>query len=182
MNWWMIAAFLGVAVLVVSIAAGKLMTPPAKNSVFEQRDALFTAAERSFLGVLDHAVGERYRVFGKVRVADVIQPAKGLNKQQWAILFNQIRAKHFDFVLCDPRTLDVKFVIELNDSSHRSQKRAVRDRLVRNACDNAELALLEVKAKRAYATEEIRALLDQAEQNVRAPTDAHELGRIEPTL
>lgn len=35
---------------------------------------LFTPAERSFLGVLDEAVGNDYRVFGKVRVADYKKP------------------------------------------------------------------------------------------------------------
>ncbi len=34
--------------------------------------ALFTPAERSFLGVLEQAMGETYRIFGKVRLADVI--------------------------------------------------------------------------------------------------------------
>lgn len=120
MDWWFIVVIV-VVLLGALIVAAKSRTPPAKNSVFQQHDSLFTAAERSFLGVLDHAVGEKYRIFGKVRVADVIRPAKGLPKQQAAVLFNQIRAKHFDFVLCDPKTLDIKFVIELNDASRAAR-------------------------------------------------------------
>jgi hypothetical protein len=182
MDWLFIVVIVSVVVFAALTVIGKLSTPRAKNSVFQQHDALFTAAERSFLGVLDQAVGEQYRIFGKVRVADVIRPAKGLDKGQAAALFNQIRAKHFDFVLCDPKTLDVKFVIELNDSSHHSQKRTARDSFLRGACNNAELPLLEVRAKRGYTLEEVRALLAPTEETARTPAEGVGAGRIEPTL
>ena len=42
-------------------------------------ESLFTPHEREFLRVLEEAAGA-YRVYGKVRVADVIEIHKGLSK------------------------------------------------------------------------------------------------------
>lgn len=44
---------------------------------YDLQEALFSPAERSFLGVLDLAVGDKARVFAKVRVADVLTPQIG---------------------------------------------------------------------------------------------------------
>ncbi len=126
---------------------------------YERRTALFTRAERSFLGVLDQAAASDYRVFGKVRVADVLKVSKAADRSAWQIAFNKISAKHFDYVLTDPKSLAVRFVIELNDKSHRSENRAVRDQLIRGACESADLRLIEVEAKRTYSVAEVRALL-----------------------
>ncbi len=144
---------------------------------YERRAALFTRAERSFLGVLDQAAGSEYRVFGKVRVADVLKVSRAVGKSDWQSAFNKINCKHFDFVLVDPDTLDFKAVIELNDKSHRSEKRAMRDQFIREACQGAELPLIEVEAKRAYSVAEIRETL--VKPGLELPDGD---GRIAPTL
>jgi len=46
---------------------------------YQKTKGLFTAAERMFLGVLDQAVGQHARVLGKIRVADVLEPNRGLS-------------------------------------------------------------------------------------------------------
>ena len=76
--------------------------------------ALFSPAERSFLGVLDQAVGTDYRVFGKVRVADVasVKPGLGNSARQGAL--NRIAQKHFDFVVCGARDLNIVCAVELD--------------------------------------------------------------------
>jgi hypothetical protein len=157
---------------------------PAKTSKsgddYQQLDTLFTAAERSFLGVLDKAAADRYRVFGKVRVADVLQPAKGVDKRTWSSLFNRIKAKHFDFVLCDPKTLSVRAVIELNDKSHDTSKRSGRDSFLREACANAGLELLEVPAQRSYSSEAVRQVLAKLERRTLGPSIGGSVPRIEP--
>lgn len=178
MDWLYILLF----IVVVTMVLANLKRGQAQlksKCLFKKRDALFTAAERSFLGVLDQATCGRYRVFAKVRVADVLTPATNNNSQRVS-LFNKISAKHFDFVLCDPGTMDVKLVVELNDKSHRSKARAERDKLLRDACNNAGLALVEVPAKRGYSLEVIRRQLDAAEGKMRPAPEPQ--GRVEPSL
>lgn len=53
------------------------------NLPYEKVTHLFTPAERSFLGVLDHVIDSDYRVFGKVRCADVLRVLKGLPRSDW---------------------------------------------------------------------------------------------------
>jgi hypothetical protein len=167
MDWPWIAAIAIILFVVLRIFfAGKGDAKRAR--LFRQRKALFTPAERSFLGVLDQANAGRYRVFGKVRIADVLTPVTGLDKSAWRSAFNRISAKHFDFVLCDPHTLDVKAVIELNDKSHSSNLRIERDELVARACADAGLAFRVVKTQRSYASAAIRQVFDEIENEIRA--------------
>ena len=118
-------------------------------------------------------------MFGKVRVADVLNPATTDNSRRMSLL-NKIIAKHFDYVLCDPRTLDVKAVVELNDKSHRSRARAMRDNFIRAACESAGLPLVAVPAKRGYSVDAVKRLLHEA--MVGPMSVPNQMARIEPTL
>lgn len=117
---------------------------------YQAAGPLFTPAERSFLGVLDQSVGDRARVFGKVRVLDVIVPVPGLNKSSRSIALNKINRKHFDFVLCRPDDLSVICVIELDDKSHQKKSRQERDEFLLEVCATAGIPMLQVPAKAAY--------------------------------
>lgn len=165
------------AVVIAVLRRGKSAGVP--QSLYKQRDSLFTPAERSFLGVLDQATAGHYRVFGKVRVADVLAPATADNNRRMS-LFNKISAKHFDYVLCDPGTLDVKAVVELNDKSHNSKSRTMRDNFLRASCESAGLPLVEIPAKRGYSVEAVKQRLNNAIAGPQAVP--YPLARIEPTI
>ena len=132
-------------------------------------DALFTPAERSFLGVLTQAVDNKYLIFGKVRVADVITPKDGLSRSIWQTAFNKISRKHFDYVLCDKEDLSVVCVIELNDSSHNAKNRKERDAFLERSCLSANLLLLQFTARARYNVAEIQNTLETALMNVSSP-------------
>jgi len=123
---------------------------------YQPAKTLFSAAERSFLGVLDQAVGSEHRVFGKVRVADVatVKPGVGNSARQGAL--NRIAAKHFDFVVCRASDLAVVCAVELNDKSHSSQRAQSRDDFLLKVCQAINLPLLTVPAKQAYSPQDIR--------------------------
>ena len=123
---------------------------------YDLQEALFSPAERSFLGVLDLAVGDQARVFAKVRVADVLAPEARMGKSKWQQAFNKISAKHFDYLLCHPADLSFLCAVELDDSSHRQQKRKARDAFLKLACDSAGLPLLQIPASSHYRVEELR--------------------------
>ena len=95
-------------------------------------------------------------MFGKVRIADILKPIKGLNRSQWQIAFNKISSKHFDFVICNAEDLSIISVIELDDSSHNKKSSIKRDELVELACKNASLKLHRFKASATYNVNEIR--------------------------
>src|ERR1700726_3045184 len=141
-----------IAVVIKSILRGS----STKNYSYERRDRLFSPAERSFLGVLEQIFGKEYRVIGKVRIADIIRPRKGLSASARTSAVNRITSKHVDFALCDLRTLQVVGVIELDDSSHSESARQRRDKFVDAALSSAGVPFVRIPAQRAYTPSEIR--------------------------
>ncbi|PTN12708.1 uncharacterized protein DUF2726 [Nitrosomonas aestuarii] len=111
---------------------------------------LFTPAELSFYFVIKQAVSDSFDVFGKVRIADVISPDKEMNRKKWQSAFNRISSKHFDYVICDPNTLTVVAVIELDDKSHNLRKSVSRDLLINDVCKSANIKLIRFEAKSTY--------------------------------
>jgi hypothetical protein len=138
---------------VVAIEAEPLELP------YEGVDALFTPAERAFLAVLDQAVAGRYRMFGKVRLADLVAVRAMPDRSAWQTAFNRIDRKHVDFVGCDPADLSVKFVVELDDRSHQQANRRQRDEFVDDALRAARIPVFHVRAQGSYSVEEVRSLL-----------------------
>ena len=64
-------------------------------------------------------------LMAKVRLLDLVEPRKGVP----IIYFNKIRSKHVDFVICDQK-LVARCVVELDDTSHKREDRAERDKFV----------------------------------------------------
>ena len=149
----------GIAIIIVVLLSLILKKSSDSKYPYTKFDALFTPAERSFLGVLQQAVNDNYFVFGKVRVADVLTPKKDL-KKGWQTAFNKIAKKHFDYILCDKNDLSFICAIELNDRSHNSKKRKERDAFLEGACQSADLPLLQVTARASYNVQEIETMIE----------------------
>ena len=96
----MILPYLLVAWLIpFLVIAVKMMRRPTvarlEEFPYTRNGALFSPAERSLLGALEQAVGEDYRIFGKVRVADIVSVRPTANQSSWLHAFDQISAKTF---------------------------------------------------------------------------------------
>lgn len=154
---WLFAMLVVVAViaLVVLKRRDKSSNGEGERLPYALEEGLFSPAERSFLGVLDQALGKNYRVFGKVRIADVVTVQKGTPKSLWQRAFNRISAKHFDFVLCTPDDLKPVCAIELNDQSHARDSRKGRDKFLEDVCVAARLPLVFFAARRTYTLSEV---------------------------
>lgn len=148
-----------VIVIVLAIGAGTQSKPFTPK--YRKQKSLFSPAERSFLGALDLALNNEYRVMAKVRIADLITPEKGLNKGNWQTAFNKIAMKHIDFVICDKETLEVIGCIELDDKSHNTAKVKTRDKFVNHAMKTADIPLLRMPTKRTYGLENVKIKLKE---------------------
>ena len=135
---------------------GSLDRPAAVELPYERNSVLLSAAERSFLGVLEQALGEGYRVCPKVRVADAISVRGSLPHGEWQRAFNRISSKHFDFILCRSTDLEIACAVELDDSTHQRSKRQERDMFLGEVCSVSSLPLLRFPAKGAYTVSAIR--------------------------
>ncbi|MGF2735351.1 DUF2726 domain-containing protein [Marinobacter sp. DUT-1] len=119
-----------------------------------------TEAEGSFYQVLELALpGDQYRLFGKVRVEDLISVKTGLERQTRQSFRNRIKSRHIDIVVVERKTFKPVWAIELDDKSHDSAKRKERDTFLDNAFEAAGLPLVRFKAKRSYTTADIQKTL-----------------------
>lgn len=156
--WMLVPIFLFAAIVVIVAAiVAKQRNAGPTGFPYQPAKTLFSPAERSFLGVLDQAVGVENRVFGKVRVADVATVKSGLSNSARQGALNRIASKHFDFVVCRASDLSVLCAVELNDKSHASQRAQARDELLVGVCQAINLPLFTVPARQAYSLGEVRA-------------------------
>jgi hypothetical protein len=132
------------------------------NYPYEKVQVLFSPAERSFLGVLERTLDGRYRLMGKVRLADVVKVKGGMNRSNWQMAFNRIRNKHVDIVACDPATFGIRFVIELDDSSHGQAERQNRDDFVDKTLYAVGIPVVHIAVRKAYSVQDIHSALSQA--------------------
>ena len=147
-----LAVLLFFVVIALTLLSRHSLTYP-----YRKRKALLSPAERSFLGVLEQAVGADYRIFAKVRVADVIGVRSGLARSAYQSAINRIKPRHFDFVLCAPDDLSIVGAIELDDASHERPRRHARDAFLVAACAAAGLPLVQVRAAITHPVDQIRA-------------------------
>jgi len=155
--------FFGILVVLLLVTTAiKAATRARRGKVdflYEKTESLFTPAERSFLGVLDQAVQGQFRIFAKVRVADIVTVCKGISASVRQSLFNRIQSKHVDFVACSPADLSVQFVVELDDASHQRQDRKERDAFVDEVMQACGIPIFHFPARRAYSVEDLRKAL-----------------------
>ena len=113
---------------------------------------LLTAGERRFFHCgLKPAVGDRYLISFKVRLADVITVDKWEGKYG-----RKIAKKHLDFVLTTPKTIRIVAAVELNDMTHDAVDRQQRDAFVSDALRAAEIPFVTFPIYRRYDREKIR--------------------------
>lgn len=175
LNLIVVIVFAALMILAVIRAIWRKRT--TEEHSYQLRAPFLSPAERSFYGVLCKAAANDYVVLAKVRVADVITPKKGQNRSKWQTAFNRISSKHFDYALCNPNSLSVEHVVELQDRSHRRTTRAKRDHFLRGACQSAGLSLIEFAAKSTYSIDEVRSQIIGI-QTAGGTGD----GRLEPSL
>lgn len=111
-------------------------TPVQKESSAEEIDyrnayqakQLFTRNEwQNYQKLREVARVKNYEVCPKVRLLDIIEPRRG--EKKYKTLFYKVQAKHVDFVICD-QNMNIKAIIELDDSSHDRKDRQERDQFV----------------------------------------------------
>jgi hypothetical protein len=131
--------------------------PPKSDPLpYSANKYFFSAAERSFYEIIKRLVPAEHTLFAKVRLADLVHVSKASGS--WQAHFNRINRKHVDFVLCN-RDLAPLVAIELDDSSHDGEQREARDIFVDQVLAAAALPIVHIRAKRAYAIDELRVAL-----------------------
>ncbi len=154
---WPILLLVGVLLLAYFVARFAFAD---RSLPYEKRSSLLTQSELAFYNVLREAAGNDWAIQAMVRMADLIRVKPETPKyQSWQ---NRIQAKHIDFLLCDPETMEAKLAVELDDKSHQRPDRMERDEFVNQALADAGLPLLRIGVQGEYDADDIRNSIEQA--------------------
>jgi len=139
-----------------------LLKSSKKAGNYVLKGSLVTPAERSFLGCLESVVSPDIRVFVKVRLADLFEVERNLDRSMRQSAFNKINSKHIDFVLCRADDLFPILAIELDDKTHEREDRRKRDGFLDEMFAASTLPLIRFKVQRTYQSEAIAQRLNEA--------------------
>ena len=118
-------------------------------------DSVLTPGEKIFYPALRKALqSESVFILSKVRFADLLYlPPQTKN---YFSFLHQITSKHVDFVLCEPDSLKIILVIELDDSSHQRKENSERDTFKNDVLRQVGIPILRIPTKKFYSVEELR--------------------------
>lgn len=116
-------------------------------------ERLFTTPQRAFKGVLERAVGKDYRIYGKIRVADVIGLRPRLSRRQQDRALERLGERCFDFLVCAAETDSILCAVNLAPRS-RLRKPPSKDGLDR-ICAAARLPFVRFRQGDVYSVVEI---------------------------
>lgn len=85
-----------------------------------------------------------YAVSLKSRLGDLVTGAHNQYSSEGAKELFKVQRKHVDFVLFDPEVMEVKLIIELDDTTHDRQDRVNRDVFVDNVLEGTGYKILHV--------------------------------------
>lgn len=111
---------------------------------YKKKEYIFSINEYRFYKKLRAITDEKNLIIlTKMRLADVIEVEKGTKEyMKW---FNYIKAKHIDFIICEKETVKPILLIELDDSSHKQEKRIQRDNFVDKILESVNIKILHIK-------------------------------------
>ncbi|ALS97362.1 DUF2726 domain-containing protein [Lacimicrobium alkaliphilum] len=141
--------------IVIGVAAVKL-NGETLAFPFKKRTNLFTPVERSFLDMLEKAIGDQYRVICRVKLSDVVALRQGTDKKTARSAMSRAGSRHLDFVLCDREDLSPVVAIDLVSPKGKEGYKGQRDWFVSSTLDAARIPHLRIKIKSGYSKEEIR--------------------------
>jgi hypothetical protein len=131
---------------------------------YQKRDFLFSSGERAFLKILDEAVGETWRVFGRIPVTDVLV-SRNLDKDPEARkLFDTLESRRFSFIVCDKNDLGVICALQVDDVPPAPVTAKRSGDVLANLCESAGLALIRIDSRKLQDAATLRELIQSTRQ------------------
>ncbi len=135
---------------------------------FESKALLFTPAEKNFQKLVEQAMGSKYRVLNRVKLADILMIRNGVSQRASQTALKNAANKYLDFVLCDSETMTLLGAIDLVDTQGKGYK-VKKDWFVSGALEAASIPHVRIKVKASYTPDEIKACINNRILGNRSP-------------
>ncbi|MBL4899398.1 MAG: DUF2726 domain-containing protein [Colwellia sp.] len=135
---------------------------------FDSKNSVFTPAEKNFQNLIEQAMGAKYRIINRVKLADIVTIRNGVSDRASKSAVNNAEGKYLDFVICDRNTMKLLGTIDLVDTQGKGYK-IKKDWFVSGALEAASIPHLRIKVKANYTLDEIRTCINSRLLGNRAP-------------
>lgn len=152
MKTMLVLVLLAVFLVVLAKAAAEAKRKKAGEGDRYSGKPLLSENEKAWFNTLKEAVPHAH-VFAQVALNQLVK-AEGRGAQ-WRSAKNKIDPRSIDFVLLNP-DLSVLMAIEIDDRSHREQKRQADDAKKTKALTDAEITLLRFAATPVLPPEKVK--------------------------
>lgn len=136
---------------------------------FDSKNSVFTPAEKNFQNLVEQAMGTKYRIINRVKLADIVTIRNGISDRASQSAVNNAEGKYLDFVICDRNTMKLLGAIDLVDTKGKGYK-IKKDWFVSGALEAASIPHLRIKVKANYTLDEIRACINSRLLGNRSPS------------
>ena len=151
---------LGVLTLISFLLSVRRTWKRRTDLPFRLEPVLFSDKEHAFLSVLEQSLAPDYRVFGKVRLSDVLSFQGRVDRQTRERALGRIGDRKLDFVICTSGGLSIAGAVELVGSGRKG------DKMLAKICDTVALPLIRLQAADSYDAHSIE---DQVRTLINAP-------------
>lgn len=165
-------------IAIVAVLASRL-TDNSFPFPFDSKPAVYTAAEKNFLNLVESALGPEYRVLNRVALADIVNIRRGVSKKATQSALKSANSKYLDFVICQRSTMKLLGAVDLVDTNGKGYK-VKKDWFVGGALEAASIPHVRIKVKPNYTVEEIRACLGSKILGRNVKTTPKIKGRVIP--
>lgn len=130
---------------------------------YRKRDYILNARELAAFRLISETLGNRYVVFPKVRLADLLSlPADASRRQEY---IERVKDRRVDFVICDYESLEPLLVVA-STSTNDNKKKIVADRFTLRALEAAGLAYITLDLSNLPDSSDLQLNLRQAGLNI----------------
>lgn len=150
-----LAIVLMMLLIIVAVGAMKL-NEPGLAFPFKKKGNLFTPVERSFLALIEEAIGKEFRILCRVKMSDILAIRPSADKKTSKNAATRANSKHLDFVLCSKKDMSPVLAIDLVHNNGKDSYKSQRDFFVSGALDAAHVPHVRIKVKSGYKAQDIR--------------------------
>ena len=154
-----LAIVLMMLLIIVAVGAMKL-NEPGLAFPFKKKANLFTPVERSFLELIEEAVGGRYRVLCRVKLTDIVAIRQSTDKKTTKNSLSRAGGRNLDFVLCSRQDMMPVMAIDLVHKNGKDGYKSQRDWFTSGSLDAARIPHVRIKVRSGYQAKDIRDCID----------------------
>jgi len=155
----------------------KLKYARADTILIQRKSRMLTIAERNLFDCLVDALSEKYFVFAKVGIKDIVEASSSATPFDVKYINKELNGSYFDFVLCKQSDMSIFAVVEVEHSERSRHKRKnsrklkQRDKLINRVCNSANLKLFYFDVRQDYKSMDIARLITGTSKRESVPQD-----------